>query len=496
MSIAVRRFFFWCLVTVFLVTTPAIVLFLMGYRYSFERGVFVYTGSVTIQANPSQNLDIRIDNQPISSSTNRINRSFHIEGIKPGTHRLSISAPGFKEWSKEISVKSGISTEFWNVLLARAEYAQTAFEASRGTLAFFPAEDERVALLSEQDGETTITILDRTNGERRQIFSTTQFSPKKDGVEHHIRWSPRQDNFLIVSLFSKENSEEHTFIVGTDDAQTTDLKDILRVPHPRSALWSPYDDAVFFLSENNLYRTPLNTKFGETLISNDIAAYDFSDGKIFSVESESGRIQIFSENTPKQKIQKTFAIPKELIKNASGKLSLIVYDETRIAILDRDSGSLFLSHMEEENEQLIQLSSNAKGAQFSDDGKKLLHWSDWEIAVFFTREWNVQPTRKEGERLDIGRFSRMIDHVQWGKSYEHILFSSENELRIIELDDRGGRNASSLTSFINTPTQISSLGNRNEILFLVRAGTESETTAPPLLSSIIFPEPIGFFSFK
>lgn len=489
-----RRCFFWLLVIIFLLTTPAIILFLMGYRYSFERGIFIHTGSITIQTNPSENLNIRIDQEPISSSTSRINRSFHIEGIKPGKHHLSVSAPGFKEWSKEILVKSGVSTEFWNILLARTQYAQTAFEAPRGTLAFFPARDERVAFLSEYGGETIITILDRATGEHRQIFSTTQFFPHPDGIEHRIQWSPRRDNFLLVSLLSKETSEEHTFILRTDDARTIDLKDILAVPHPRSVLWSPGEDVVFFLSKNALYQSPVDVEFRETLIADDIATYSFIDGEVLSIGSSHGYIQIFSPDAPERKKQKTSILPEDLIKNVSEKLSLIAYDEARIAILDHNTGKLFILHQGESDERLIELSSSAKGAQFSDDGKKLLYWSDWEISVFFTKKWEVQPARIERERLDVGRFSRMIDHVQWGKSYEHILFSSGNELQILELDDRGGRNATSLISFSSSPLQISSLGNQNEILFLTHP--ETEVSAPPLLSRITFPEPVGFFSFQ
>ena len=90
-----RRVFFWLLTLTFLATTPAIVLFLMGYRYSVARGVFVYTGSISIQANPDQNLDIRVDGKPVSAESNQINGSYHIEGIVPGKHSVSVSAPGF-----------------------------------------------------------------------------------------------------------------------------------------------------------------------------------------------------------------------------------------------------------------------------------------------------------------------------------------------------------------------------------------------------------------
>lgn len=492
MSPFVRSLFFWLLVTIFLATTPLFIFYFMGYRYSIERGVFIYTGSVSIQANPTQDLDIRIDGVPVSGETNRINRSYHVEGILPGKHAVSVTAPGFSVWSKEITVRSGVATEFWNILLARDTYDQTSFPAPAGSLAFFPAPDsKRIAVLSQENGEVSVSILGATTGENMsRVFSATRFLPIQEGLESALRWSPRDDASFLLSLRSAETGDEHIFLVRTDTFSATDLKDIVSVPLPREVLWNPNADTILFLSKNSLFELPVGSPLQETTLSENTESYDIVGNTIISLEPKTGILYRFPRTNSTQKTQITTAPPEGFPHDIDTAFSLTAYDETRIAILNRNTGDLFLYNQGEETTTFTQLSSDAKGLQFSNDGKKILFWTDWEIFASFTRKWEVQPTREEGDRLDIGRFSNMISYVQWTKDYEHILFSSGNDTKAIELDNRGGRDTITLQTLPSPPLQLSGLGSQNKVYSL-----QSDSVGNTSLSFITFPEPIGFFGF-
>jgi hypothetical protein len=495
MSLLVRRLFFWILVLTFLATAPAIILFLMGYRYSFERGVFVYTGSISIQTNPSQNLDIRVDGEPVSSETNRINRSYHIEGVKPGTHALSVSAPGFTRWSKEITVRSGVSTEFWNILLAREQYGQSTVLAPEGTLAFFSSlETNETIFLSQKNGETLITVLDTESGNRRQLFSTIEFSPDPKHPDIALRQSPSNTALFLATFTHTNTGEEHTFLIHTETGNAVDLKDIVRVPLPRDVRWNPENGSLFFLSGNVLFELSTDAPLQEKSLSENIESYDLVDNTIVALEPKTGILFSFPARNPDRKTQITTAPPEDFNGNFATPFSLVAYDKTRVAAIHRETGDLFLYNKGEEREWFKKLSSDAAGFQFSDDGKKFLFWTDWEIFTVFTRKWEVQPVRNEGDRLDIERFSSAIDHVQWSKDYEHIIFSIERNIKITELDDRGGRNTTSIIALPASPLQVTGLGSQDKLTFLLPA-REGDTVTSPTLSTITFPEPIGLFGF-
>lgn len=487
-----RRIFFWSLAITFLITTPILILFLMGYRYSFERGIFIYTGSISIQANPTQNLDIQIDGKSVSADSNRLNNSYHVEGILPGKHAVTVSAPGFSTWSKEVTIRSGIATEFWNVLLARTAYPQETLASFEGGEAFFPLPQKNlIAVISERDRETTVVILNTITGDQQQIFSTTDFFLDKDTQRSALRWSPKDATFILLSLLSRETHEEHTFLIRTDIPATTDIKDIVGVPHPQEAKWSSNAAMIFFLSGTTLFTLPINTPLKETALSENIESFDTVGNTLITLQPKTGTLYRFPSGNPADKQQITTTPPEGFSPEYEASFSLIAYDETRIALLNHATGDLFFFNEGPTGEWYKSLSKDAKGAQFSDDGKKLLYWTDWEIFAFFTRKWEVQPVREANDRIDIGRFSSAIHDVQWTKDYEHAVFFSGKDIKTIELDDRGSRDTLTITNLPDAPFQLSSIGTKNELLFLFPNTASSATT----LASITFPEPISFFGF-
>lgn len=176
-------------------------------------------------------------------------------------------------------------------------------------------------------------------------------------------------------------------------------------------------------------------------------------------------------------------------RQSLNRYAVISYDRTRIALLNRSTGDCFLWNSGETTESFSRLSSEARGLQFSDDGKKVLYWTDWEIFSFFTRKWEVQPARAEGDRVDVGRFSEPIRNVQWSKDYEHVLFSSGDTILMTELDGRGGRNLSAILHLPGEPEQMATFTSDN-LLFSLYPAEDKKSSS---LSEITFPEPVGFF---
>lgn len=493
---SVRAVFFWILVISFFITSPIIILYLMGYRYSFDRGVFVYTGSITVSGNPANDLAISVDGKTVSAQTNQINRSFHIEGIKPGAHSLSVSAPGFTSWNKDIVVRSGISTEFWNVLLARKHYETKTIATPEGSRDFFPSpEGDRFLVISQQERELLLLIVFPDTGRVQQVFSSLEFAFDENALHGTPRWSAQNGSKVIIPLLSRTTRKTHRFVIDTDTLSAVDLKDIAPIDSIRDVRWSQSNGTVLALSGTTLWEISLTSPFSASIISDTADAFDTLGSSVVVLENETGILSNISIRNPGSRRQITTAPAENFPRDRAPFFSVIPYDETRIVLIDPEEGQLFLFNKGEFGESIRRLSSSARGAQFSDDGKKLLYWTDWEMFALFTREWEVQPLRKEGEQIDIGRFSGKISFVQWTKDYEHVVFSIDKTIRFTELDERGSRNTFDIVSLPSLPYRVSSIGSKNEILFL-SPGTDSSPHEPVSLSIITFPEPTGFFGFK
>jgi len=139
----IRKIFFWLLVLFFIATTPVIVFYARGYRFNFQQGIFIYAGGITIKSNP-QKVEVFIDGKPSPrKKTNLINNSYHIDGIRPGEYLLEVKADGFNTWSKKISIHSGISTEFWNIVLTKEDNNRETYQAP-GIEKFYISPDRKM----------------------------------------------------------------------------------------------------------------------------------------------------------------------------------------------------------------------------------------------------------------------------------------------------------------------------------------------------------------
>ncbi len=477
-----RSFIFWSFTLAFFATAGLIIFYAFGYRYSHERGIFIYSGSITISALP-QSIDIAIDNKPLSPQQYGIlNETIHITGLIPGEHLLTISAPGYHSWSKKVTIQSGISSEFWNVVLTRTDYPGVTLPNTTGTARIYPHPDSDLfALAKEQVDEASVVVYDRTVQSGREVFAKSGTTFDFDTSEN-FEWSPSGEKILLPLV---EQGNRTYYIVNIADGAVEKLSDIVPGLTPTSARWNATgNEELIFLAADTLYRFDTVEARVPIILAEAVRAYEITDTAIYIASSETGtisRLRNTSSSTNQTEI--TPPIGQDLGTHA---YVLDVYDEERMALLEKSGRKrLFIYNQAPEKKYGFQeIATGVERFQFSNDGKKLLFASTNEIGVYFTREWDVQPRRAENETLQIARFSEPIANTVWSEDYEHILFTRGNTLKIIELDGRSGRAINDIGSFSAAPSQVFPLFSENQ-LFIVTPGSDIE--------SIVFPEPQGLF---
>lgn len=427
-----RKIFFWALAILFVLTTALVVFYAFGYRFSFERGVFVYGGSVTVKSNP-RTVNIFLNDQPVSQNKiNFINGSYHIDGIRPGDYKLSAEAPDFQRWTKNISVHSGVSTEFWNVLLARDDYSETDHKITTDERFFISPDGDRIAYTWENGDNFSVNVLDVKKNESLNIFSSPEFNFTKNDKEN-IEWSPRSDAVIIPAVRLSDSLENY-FIVNIENKNVINLKDLAQNENLTGVRWDPQrKNIVYFISQNNLFSIDIANPGDMKKMAENATSFDFAENYLYYFQLPGGAVHRLALNGAGSPEQITFSPPEDM-ENPNYKL--VVYDESRIALINYENGKLFVWNSGAKDKYFRKLSADVRGLQFSDDGKKLLFWNGWEIFVYFTRDWDVQPVRAENEILEVARYSQEIKNVQWSKDYEHVIFTVEGKIKIAELDRR------------------------------------------------------------
>lgn len=485
MLVRFRSVLFLLFVFGFAITAASVIFYAFGYRFSVDRGLFIYTGSLSLKTNV-ETVDIKIDNELIPKRRIGIlNNSIQVTGLAPGEHLIEVSAPGHKAWNKKIVIQSGITTEFWNILLVEENKQMESLPGTENVIKVFTAPNGLFALVKKQENVYSVEILDVDSEEKEQVFATDKqiFSPE---LQINLEWSPESHKIMIP--LRQEGLPVYA-IVNVKTKETVYLNELAKLETPiTSPRWDATSkDFLFFLSGTTLYRINTEAEIAvPVVVKENIAAYEISGSYLYYLSSQNGVVyQILGSNINSVSEQIT---PYPAKINANQTYSLIAYDEDRLAILEQPSGTLAVFNRNVKDTPLKQIQTGVQSLQYSDDGKKLLYYTDHEIFVYFNEDWKAQPLRDLDTIIQVARFSTPIRNTQWAEDYEHVIFSLNGNIKVAELDNRDRRNIFDLLVLPSKPLQILSRFGENKLYIVPEDFLRG-------MESIVFPESTGFLGF-
>jgi len=486
-----RAIFFWTLVVAFIIITPLVILYARGYKFDFDRGVFVHSGTIFFKSNTQDIVATLNEEKKDSKKINISGNSYSISGLIPDNYKLTVEAPGYQSWNKNIDVHSGLASEFWNILLVRNEYTKTDYNTD-GIQKFFISPQGKYIIYTQNTANglaTNILNIQEKNIEKTFNFSDWEFI-EEERMEN-IEWSPEEDYISVPvkkiirqsTLTGEQSSPYAYFIIDPAKGTSFSLNELLKNNDLSYVRWDPKDkNYLFYLSNEILYRANINNITDVTQIAQDVSSFDLSKTNVFYSKMPNEivyKTDLDGQGTP---IQITSDFPDDISQN----FRLIAYDDIRIAFLTQNK-KLYIFNVGEMDSYFRKLGSDIQGLQFSDDGKKLLYWTNNDISTYYLRNWNVQPNRFENSVEDITRYSDQVKNVQWFKDYEHIIFSVGSQIKIIELDPRDHRNCMDLFK-TTSERPLVGYNHAQERLYFVDTKNSSSS-----LFSIVFPEPTPIF---
>lgn len=439
-------FFF---IILFAITAPLVVFFATGYRFDNKTGIFVHSGSITLKSWP-RDVEIFLDGKKQESKRlNNINNSYTINGVRPGHYLLKCEKEGYTAWEKEIDVHSGISTEFWNVVLFPLKNQEIKSYDTNSISQFFlsPRDNDEIIYLGEKTGSRTVGLLNIQSSETKELFSTNELYFLQDNQKENIEWSS-DNKKIMIPLLDKKGQKQYFLAKAEKESlkEVVSLNQLFEEVFPKAdpafhnARWmfDKNDEVIILSNDHKLYYFYLEQPENSFIIDENVSSFDFAGNRIYYSQLPNNLVWEIRDNNKSTKRQITN------ISASSGKnefLDLFVYDEYRVALIN-ESKQLFVFNEEKEKGEktMSEIGSPVEMIQFSNDGKKMLYWTGNEIWNLMLRDWEVQPLRKKDDRFMITRFSEPIGNVQWMDDYENIIFSVGNLIKSVELDVRSRTN--------------------------------------------------------
>jgi hypothetical protein len=269
----------------------------------------------------------------------------------------------------------------------------------------------------------------------------------------------------------------------------------ITTPEIYQARWMFNSDhqILMLTKEHRLFFIDITEPSQSSLLAENVNGFDLAGDHVYYSNLTSNLIWDIKPNKPEyQRIVSKI----KLKESPDSFMRLFAYDELRIALITSNDILYILNKLKPEDKINLELiEQNVSGVQFSDDGKKVLYWTNKDFWVYMLRKWEKQPKRINGEKIFITNFASGVNNVQWMEAYENILFTNNNLIKSAELDNRDRINLSNILRTSSSPKEGNYLYDKEtSILYFLDTTTDNPTNAK--LKSIKLLEQIGLFGFS
>ena len=382
-----------------------------GYRLGKNGFSIQKTGMFIIDSKP-EGAEIFIDGQPqktwSSSIFNKkkfITTPAKIKNLLPGEYNIKLELDGYWSWQKKLFVNQGSSTFAENIYLFKNNLPVQILPADIESIRLSPNKNQAVILSS-----TLVTFLNLPDESKKSIKINNL-------IGKNIFWSEDQNKIIIDNYLYNL----------TDLNSVIDLKKI--TPNSFNYKWNGnalnYQDknSVYQLESSGLPKKIISNKiFNDYLIKNNYLYLIIKSGSVISLE--------IIDAATGQNI-------KNINLRETGNYSFINAEQNLLNLYDNNHKILYLIDPLSSYRPLTEIINNVKTA-FWANSNDLIYANDFEIWLY-----NLETKNK----TLITRISDTIKNAVLHPSKNYIVYSTEQTINAIELDEREKRNITELIKF-------------------------------------------------
>lgn len=208
----VRRTILIAFMAAFFIITPLIIMYSTGYRYDWQAGIIRETGSLSIDAIPTTAF-VSLDGLPLDTSL-----PVQLKNITPKKYQVTISAPGYHTWEKEITVIRRQTTYIKDIQLIKISEPKTLVSGAVDTISIAPT-GRQLLVVKQIAAKNEVLLLDLKTLRITPIVSFQNNTPV------HFHWSTKHPYVAITlglapySTVLVVNSEKPTEVNNITIAQ-------------------------------------------------------------------------------------------------------------------------------------------------------------------------------------------------------------------------------------------------------------------------------------
>lgn len=428
-----RKILFITFVLAFLIITPLVSLYATGYKlgngFNIEK-----TGILIMDTEPkgakiylNDKVQTTFLKKIIAQSGNFITTPAKIKNLLPGEYNVRVELPGYWTWQKKLTIKPGESTFAEDINLFKKNTPLLLIGGSYDEI-LLPKNKNFLFASNEKEA-----IQFNLSNEDIKSFSTASGTSL---YFDSVLWSPKEESLITRNLIFNTNDWVNPISSALIAGEGTDIK------------WKN-DTSIYYLNNSNLYLHNLKSDVNESIVNDQkIVTYLPKGNAIYftSEDEESTYLNSFEIDTKKI---------KGIVKLQKGNYEFINPENRIINLRDKSTDNLHLIDPAISLKPLRQTIENVKKTHWIDENK-LLFANNFEIWIFDLSSLNASL---------ITRISNKIDEIIWHPSNNYIIYSTDKNINVLELDNREKYNITKIIE-LNTIKNLK-INTKGDILYFL-----------------------------
>lgn len=410
MTLKTRRILYITFILIFIILSSVVVLYSAGYRYHFKKLRFQKSGGILLEFSPKE-VDIYIQGK-LKKRTGFLDDSYKITGILPGEYFVKIEKDGYHSWEKKLDVESEKINFVKNIILFKKHHKPKLItDSDIIDIKNINTKNKFIFLEKEEHG-ITVNVFDKKTDIISNALKTTATNTDNIVLTHSTKYKK-----ILISV----NNKNYIYDVGNNDI--LNLKEVDKnIDNITNIRWdNESDEVIYFIKNNKVYQLNIFNNSLEKLNINNIKNNKIIDFYVINndiytiIESITGPI---IEKINKKTKEKTF-ITGDVEKNSTFTPSpwpyITISNADEITIINTDNKKIILQDK----------ANNISWSKKDGDSYTIIYNNDFEIFRYDT---------ETKEKSLITRSSNKLNDVILHQKNEHIFFSNNNTVNIIELD--------------------------------------------------------------
>ena len=419
-----RRKIFYAMAFLFAVVAPLTLLYSLGYIPDLNGRGFVATGGVFIKTVQS-GARVYVDSE-FSRETSFISHGALITDLLPRRYAVRVDLDGHRPWSKVARISSEEVLEFRNILLPPATITpRVVFSGSsrRSQGLFALAGRSEVALeTGEGRGLTTVFIIHPLT---RRVTATLI-------KVHDWQWDHQSQSF-ILGRSAEDKMYWYRLDAGSEREESITFRGLPAgfsaervTPHPKQigGLYF-FAGGVLFLQGRSSVPVPIAEQIQAYAVTADHIYFVSRNGFFAESDLNGGNTKVLG----RKGLLLDEDVPTRIMTSPGGD----------VVVLDAANG-LFL-YQPGHDQELELTAGNVKGVDFSKNGDRMLYWDDHRMWIHWLRDNPDQPFDLARSKKQIFYSEAPIRQAYLDAGGSHAFFSTDETIRMTEVDDRGGVNS-------------------------------------------------------